>query len=129
MNTNPSNGPATSSSNGSKLQTTTGTGHDAAERGRELANNTFDHLASAIETARSTTVPAIERLTSKAETMAQRSIELARTGSQQLRDQALLASEVTAGYVKQSPVKSLLLAAAAGALLTMIFSSGKRDRS
>jgi ElaB/YqjD/DUF883 family membrane-anchored ribosome-binding protein len=125
-----SNNPSTNSnSNGSNLQASTATSHDTADRGRDIANHTFDQLASAVESARSTAVPAIEKLTTKAESMAQRSVELARTGTQQVRDQALLVSEMTAGYVRQAPVKSLLFAVGIGALLAIIFSPGRRERT
>lgn len=125
----------TSSDNGSNgvgasnsLHATGNSADRASERSRDVANQTFDQLANAVESARSSAVPAIERLTSGAESMAHRSIEMARAKSQQMREQANLATEKTVGYVRQEPVKSLLIAAAAGALLSFLLSSGKRDR-
>lgn len=115
-------------SHGAGLHTAGNSAERASERSRDVANQTFDQLANAVESARSSAVPAIERLTSGAESMAHRSIEVARAKSQQMREQANLATEKTVGYVRQEPVKSLLIAAAAGALLGLLFSSSKRDR-
>lgn len=127
MNTSTSTNITSSNGSGSPASKT-GADRHAADRGRDIANQTFDQLAHAVESARATAVPAIEKFTTGAESMAQRSVELARIKSQQMRDQAHLASEKTATYVRQEPVKSLLIAAAAGALLAWLLSPSKRDR-
>jgi ElaB/YqjD/DUF883 family membrane-anchored ribosome-binding protein len=49
--------------------------------------------------------------------MSQRAVDALRQGSQELRARAVNASDATAGYVRDEPVKSILIAAAAGALL------------
>ncbi len=100
--------------------------HDAAARTSRIANDTFDHLSSAVETARNATVPALERLGSGAESLARRSAETARIKSQQLREQAHRSSEQAVGYIRQEPFKSVLLAAAVGALFGLLLSS-RRD--
>ena len=46
-----------------------------------------------------------------------RASELLRDSSQQLREQAAKASEMAVAYAKDEPIKALLIAAAAGALL------------
>ena len=63
-------------------------------------------------------------------TLAQRSMDALRDGSQHLRERALHASDATRGYVKDEPVKSMLMAAAAGAtlmaLLGLVLNSRRR---
>ena len=51
-----------------------------------------------------------------------------RDSSQQLREKAQLASESTVAYVKDEPVKSMLIAAATGALLMGLVSLMGRSR-
>ncbi len=100
----------------------------AGARTSQIANNTFDTLSGAVESARNATVPALERLGNNAESLARRSAEAARLKSQQLREQALRASEQTAGYIRDQPLKSVLYAAAAGALIGLLLSFTRRDR-
>ncbi len=101
--------------------------HETTARSNRLANDTFDHLSSAVETARNATVPALERLGSGAESLARRGAETARVKSQQLREQAHRSSEQAVGYIRQEPFKSVLLAAAVGALFGLLLSMGRRD--
>lgn len=54
--------------------------------------------------------PAFSRLAGEAEQMTRRSVE-------SVREQALLATDKTRGYIKDEPVKSVLIAAAVGAAL------------
>lgn len=72
--------------------------------------------------------PAINRLVKNAEQLARRGIDSARDGSQHLRDRAVRATDSTVNYVKDEPVKAMLIAAAAGAALMALVSllSGSR---
>ncbi|MEO8278875.1 MAG: hypothetical protein ABI564_04220 [Ideonella sp.] len=101
---------------------------NTAARTTRIANDTFDHLSSAVETARGATVPALERLGSSAESLARRSAETARQKSQQLREQAQHRSEQAVGYIRDEPFKSVLLAAAVGALFGLLLSFSRRER-
>lgn len=96
--------------------------HDTAAKTTRIAHDTFDHLSSAVETARNATVPALERLGSSAESLARRSAEAARVKSQQLREQAQRSSEQAVGYIREEPFKAVLIAAAFGALFGMLLS-------
>ncbi len=49
--------------------------------------------------------------------LARRGVDAVRDGSQQLRERALRVSDSTVGYIKDEPVKSVLIAAVAGAAL------------
>lgn len=87
-----------------------------------VANAAFDRLASQVESAREHTVPLINRLSSQAETAARRGVDAVRETSAQLRERALKASDTTVAYIKDEPVKSMLIAAATGAALMALVS-------
>ncbi len=72
--------------------------------------------------------PVIDRLTRNAENLARRGIDSARDGSQQLRDRAARATDSTVNYIKDEPVKAMLIAAATGAALMALASLLSRSR-
>lgn len=51
-----------------------------------------------------------------------------RQTSQQLRDKAMHASDTTASYIRNDPIKSVLIAAATGAALMALVSLVTRSR-
>jgi ElaB/YqjD/DUF883 family membrane-anchored ribosome-binding protein len=94
-----------------------------------VANSAFDRLNDQVESARDQAVPLINRLSSQAEIAARRSVEAMRDTSAQLRGRALKASDSTVGYIKEEPVKAMLIAAATGAVLMALVSLFSRSRS
>ncbi len=70
----------------------------------------------------------LSKVTSQAEAAARRGIDAVRDTSQQLRDRAAQASDMTVAYVKDEPIKAMLIAAATGALLMGIISMMGRSR-
>jgi ElaB/YqjD/DUF883 family membrane-anchored ribosome-binding protein len=89
------------------------------DRVTESHNNLADQAA-----------PLRNRATEQASVLAQRGVDAVREGSRQVRDQALRASDGTLHYVRQEPVKSILIAAAVGATLMALLSrwGGLRER-
>jgi ElaB/YqjD/DUF883 family membrane-anchored ribosome-binding protein len=79
----------------------------------------------------SSVAPMLARAAEQATAFAQRGIDVVRDGSQQVRDKAQRASETTVRYIKDEPVKSVLIAAAAGAAIMALVSllSRSRDRT
>jgi ElaB/YqjD/DUF883 family membrane-anchored ribosome-binding protein len=75
--------------------------------------------------------PMITRAAEQATAVAQRGVDAVREGSQQVRNKAQHASESTVNYIKDEPIKSVLIAAATGAALMALVSlaSRSRDRS
>jgi len=61
--------------------------------------------------------PLMESANEQATEMAQRVVEAVRESSQQLQDRAARVSDSTVKYIRNEPVKSLLIAAATGAVL------------
>ena len=94
-----------------------------------VANAAFDHLSDKVEDVRSQAAPLINKLTTQAQEAARRSVDAVRETSAQLKDRALRASDATVGYIKDEPVKSMLIAAATGAALMALLSLVTRSRS
>ena len=95
---------------------------------QHVANEAFDRLSDKVEDARSRTAPLLDRLTTQAETAARRGVDAVRDTSAQLRERALLASDTTVGYIRNEPVKSMLIAAATGAALMALIGLLSRSR-
>ena len=101
---------------------------EIAEKGRRLANDTLDsargkvdELAERLPAAASSAAVQISDLT-------HRGVERATAAGAQIRDQVSAARERTAGYVKDQPLKSILIAATTGAIIAIIASLSLRER-
>lgn len=105
---------------------------DAAENAvhasRRVANDALDHVESAIHSARANVQPAISRLATQAESLARKGLDAVKDGAYTVRDRATSLTDVTARYVKDEPVKAVLIAAAAGAALMALLSLAQSGR-
>ena len=63
----------------------------------------------------------------QADALASRGVEAVRDGAQQIRDKAHSVSDSTVSYIKEEPVKAVLIAAAAGAALMALLSLASRS--
>jgi ElaB/YqjD/DUF883 family membrane-anchored ribosome-binding protein len=95
---------------------------------QQVANQALDGLSSAVKEAQAEAGPLLNRAAEQASAMAHRSMDAAREGSQKLRDQAQHASDSTVRYIKDEPVKAVLIAAATGAALMALLSLVSRAR-
>jgi len=84
---------------------------------QRVANDALDALSSGVHDVRDQAAPALERGSEKLAALAQRSVDAVRGSTQHLKESALRASDTTVSYVKDEPVKSILIAAATGAAL------------
>lgn len=84
---------------------------------QRVANDTLDQLSQGVDDVRAKTAPTLNRVTGEAERMARLGVDALRDRSRQLREQATHASDRTVGYIKDEPMKAVLIAAAAGAAL------------
>ena len=116
-------------------QTATNVGDDAASAADNALKSTqratdqaFDALSNKVDDLRSQAGPMINRMSAKAEDAAKRGMEVMRDTTQQLREKAQIAGDSTVAYVKDEPVKSMLIAAATGALLMGLVSLLGRSR-
>ena len=95
---------------------------------QHAANGAVDSAAGSLQDLRHQTVPMMERASAQASAMAHRGIDSVRDGSHQLRVKAEHASGTTVAYIKDEPVKAVLIAAATGAVLMALVSLVTRSR-
>jgi ElaB/YqjD/DUF883 family membrane-anchored ribosome-binding protein len=95
---------------------------------QRVANQALDGLAGSVQDLRQQAAPLLNRATEQASVLAQRGVDAVRQGSRQVRDQALRASDGTLHYVREEPVKAMLIAAATGAALMALVSGWKGSR-
>lgn len=84
---------------------------------QRLANETLDRLSGSVEDARQEVAPFLNRASQQTSALAQRGLDAVRETSQGLRDSAYRATDQTVGYIKDEPLKAMLIAAATGAAL------------
>ena len=105
---------------------------NAIRSSQRFANQALDQIADRVDSVRERANAALSSVKSETQALAKRGVDAMRDGSQQLREQALRASDSTAAYVKDEPLKSVLIAAAVGAGLMaliglMVSRSGSRE--
>ncbi len=105
-----------------------GSAQGAIQSTQRAADQALNRLSDKVEDLRSQAAPLLNKVTSQAEAAARRGMEAVRDTSQQLRERALQASDMTVNYVKDEPIKAMLIAAATGALLMGIISMLGRSR-
>ena len=88
---------------------------------RELANDALDKASSRVTTLRDDMQPAIEAVSSRVQDMAARGMAAAAETRDLAREKLAEASDHTSAYVAEKPFKAMALAAAAGALLAMLW--------
>jgi len=118
------------------LSQTTGNFADQAAQGADsaikstqrFANEALDNLSEKVGEVRDQAAPVLNRVAEKAETLARRGLEAVKDSSQVVRDKALRASDSTVAYIKDEPVKAILIAAATGAALMALISLMTRSR-
>ena len=101
-----------------------------SESARRATTEALDQAEAAAHTLRDRVEPTVARLASQAETLARRGIDAVRDSANQVRARAHTVGDSTVRYVKEEPVKALLIAAATGAALMALASllSSRRDR-
>jgi ElaB/YqjD/DUF883 family membrane-anchored ribosome-binding protein len=102
---------------------------NAIKSTQRVANEALDSLAGGVEGLRHQAAPVLNRVGEQASTLAYRGVDAVREGSQKLRDRAVQASDNTVAYIKDEPVKSMLIAAATGAALMALVSLIGRSQS
>lgn len=103
------------------------TAGNAIRQTQNVANSAFDRLSDKVDSARDQAAPLINRLSTQAQDVARKSADAVRETSAQLRDKAARAQETTVGYIKDEPVKAMLIAAATGAALMALVSLASRS--
>jgi ElaB/YqjD/DUF883 family membrane-anchored ribosome-binding protein len=101
-----------------------------SESARRATSDALDQAESAASTLRERVEPTVARLATQAETLARRGMDAVRDSANQVRARAQTMGDSTVRYVKEEPVKAMLIAAATGAALMALASllSSRRDR-
>jgi ElaB/YqjD/DUF883 family membrane-anchored ribosome-binding protein len=89
--------------------------------------NFSDAATDLVEEARAQTDEALKGLAADARKLTSRGVAAVREGTQQLRDQGAHLADSTVGYIKDEPVKSVLIAAAVGAALMALVTLASRS--
>lgn len=95
----------------------------------ETTTNLLDRAAVTADQALDGLAQQVNNLQAEASHLSQRGLKAVREGTQQLREKADRASELTQNYVKGDPVKALLIAAATGAALVALIGLMTRSRN
>ena len=104
------------------------TAQGAIRSTQRAADSALVRLSDKVDEVRSQATPILNKVTSQAEAAARRGMDAVRDTSQQLRDKATQASDMTVAYVKDEPIKAMLIAAATGALLMGLITLMSRSR-
>lgn len=104
---------------------TTETVADHAEHGidvtRNLANGVLDTADAGVQSLRDNVPPAIEALSDRVQTLAEQAQELAVRTRDQTQKRLGHAAESASTHVAEKPLQSMALAAAAGAVLALLW--------
>ena len=95
---------------------------------QQVANGALDSLSDSVQDLRAEAASALNGTNDRISALARRSLDAVRDGSQQLRDSVQRGSDNTVGYVRDEPVKAMLIAAAAGAALMALIGLAARSR-
>jgi ElaB/YqjD/DUF883 family membrane-anchored ribosome-binding protein len=102
---------------------------ELAKQGQDFIGKAADRLHNGISSARQTATKIGEKAADQTQTILGRGIDGAKSAAQQVRDSATQASESLVTYAKENPVKTILIAAASGALLLTLFNALSRSRA
>lgn len=102
--------------------------NNLADQATQSVDSALSGLQDKVQDVRDQAAPVINRVAAKAQELASRSADAMRDRSQQLKEHAYRAQDVTVGYIKDEPLKSILIAAAAGAALMALVQLLTRDR-
>lgn len=96
---------------------------------QRVANEALDTLSDKVQEAKDQAAPVLNRVAAKAEELARRSADAMRDRTADIKDRAVRTSDMTIGYIKDEPVKAILIAAATGAVLMALVSLlNRRER-
>ena len=97
---------------------------DRAERGvdraREMANDTLNKAEAKVRSLREDVKPAIDAISARVQDMAARGKQAATETGERTRAKVNQVADRTTAYVQDQPLKSMAIAAAAGAVLALL---------
>ena len=122
-NSSASSSPAASTADSTPLLDQAADAADQAVKATQrVTADALDRLASAVQALRAQAEPLLDGAANQANSAAHHGLNALHDSSASLRHSARRASEQTVGYIRQDPVKSMLVAAATGAVLMGLIS-------
>ncbi len=100
----------------------------AIQATQQATNSALDSLSGSVQGIRNQAGPLLANVTGQANQLLQSGKDAVRTASHQVTDAALNARDGAVSYVKEEPVKALLIAAATGAALMALVSMMSHSR-
>lgn len=103
------------------VDTTADRAQGAIRSTQNVANDAFDKMSNKVDNLHDQAMPLIDRWSDKARDTASRGADVVKDKSAKLKQQAAVAQDNTVGYIREEPMKSMLMAAATGAVLMAVF--------
>jgi ElaB/YqjD/DUF883 family membrane-anchored ribosome-binding protein len=105
------------------------TANDALDTTRAYAQNAVNAAGEKVRDLRREAEPTVEQLAARVQQAVQRGLDAASTTSARAQRRLEQAADVTGRYIADQPVRSVLVAAAAGAVITaLIVLASRRSR-
>ena len=104
------------------------TAGEAIDSTRAYAQNAVNAAGEKVRDLRRDAEPAVEQLAARVQQAVQRGLDAASTTSARAQRRFEQAADVTGKYISDQPVRSVLVAAAAGALITALIVLASRSR-
>ena len=105
------------------------TANEAMETTRAYAQNAVNAAGEKVRELRRDAEPGVEQLAARVQQAVQRGLDAASTTSARAQRRIEQAADVTGRYISDQPVRSVLIAAAAGAAITaLIVLASRRSR-
>ena len=101
---------------------------DTIRATQRVANEALDRLSDKVHETHDRTAPRLAHMAERAEDLVRRSSAVLREGTHHVRDSAARASDRTVAYIRDEPVKAVLIAAFTGAALLAIANMVSRSR-
>lgn len=101
---------------------------DAVDSTRAYAQNAVNAAGEKVRDLRRDVEPAVEQLAARVQQAVQRGLDAASTTGARAQRRIEQAADVTGRYIADQPVRSVLAAAAAGALITALIVLASRSR-
>ncbi len=95
---------------------------------RQVTDTALDTLQDKADQLAGVAPGTLSRIAAQSDELTRRSIERAREASEVAKDQAARAGDRTVGYIRDEPVKSVLIAVAAGAAIAALIGALARTR-
>ncbi len=97
----------------------------AIDSTREHANDALDKAESKMREFRGNVDPMVDMLASKAQKLARQSLDMASEAKDRAEKSLKQAADATTRYVSEQPMRSVLMAAAVGALVALLVSTSR----